>query len=154
MAMAGESVSSRVSPERVNRSQAWKLSQNWLPAMFPPTNQRQKQAPSSQCRADGLAWRGTSNAAQTSGRSAAAAAPGERGASARIRVGAPDSQTAKIGGSPGSGAMGAIGVVHADLTRALQAVAPSFLARAHCLPRKAVVWPVAGDIQGALNRSP
>lgn len=37
MAIAGELVSSRVSPERVNRSQVWKLSQNWLPAIS--TNQ-------------------------------------------------------------------------------------------------------------------
>lgn len=37
MAIAGELVSSRVSPERVNRSQVWNLSQNWLPAI--PTNQ-------------------------------------------------------------------------------------------------------------------
>jgi len=33
MAIAGELVSSRVSPERVNRSQVWNLSQNWLPAI-------------------------------------------------------------------------------------------------------------------------
>lgn len=37
MAIAGELVSSRVSPERVNRSQVWNLSQNWLPAIS--TNQ-------------------------------------------------------------------------------------------------------------------
>lgn len=48
MAMAGELVSSRVSPERVNRSQGWNLSQNWRPAIFHQPIKPTKQTPPSQ----------------------------------------------------------------------------------------------------------
>jgi len=46
MAIAGELVSSRVSPERVNRSQVWNLSQNWLPAISVNQSTPQTNAPS------------------------------------------------------------------------------------------------------------
>lgn len=77
MAMAGELVSSRVSPERVNRSQGWNRSQNWLPAIFhqqinPETNALTPHSSYQRNRDDGLPLRGTSNkAAQTCGCSAA-----------------------------------------------------------------------------------
>lgn len=70
MAIAGELVSSRVSPERVNRSQVWNLSQNWLPAIS--VNQSApKQTPSAEMGLLGLSPAG------------AAAPSGPRGGSER-----------------------------------------------------------------------
>lgn len=77
MAMAGELVSSRVSPERVNRSQGWNRSQNWLPAIFhqqinPETNALAPRSSYQRNRDDELPLRATSSkAAQTCGCSAA-----------------------------------------------------------------------------------